>query len=74
MKKTIAGAAVIKEREIYFRQWLDEEDLYLVLDGQHVHLPSLLEAIPRDVLLRAAASVSEGPQARPGLPDAPPHG
>jgi len=57
MKKTVVGAAVRKEREIYLRQWLDEQELFLVLDGRHVHIPSLLAAIPHEVLLHAASSL-----------------
>jgi len=64
MKETTIGIATHKEYEISYRQWLDDKDLYLVLDGREVHLPTLLKAIPHEVLLRAASTVDKVPANR----------
>jgi hypothetical protein len=43
MKETKIGSAAIREHPgIYERRFLGDRDLFIVLDGEEVHLPSLL--------------------------------
>jgi hypothetical protein len=57
MKETKIGSTTIREHPgIYERRFLGDRDLFIVLDGEEVHLPPLLEEIPADVLRRAAES------------------
>lgn len=42
---------------IYRREFLGDQEVYVQIDNKHVHLPALLERIPREILSRAVESL-----------------
>ncbi len=44
-----------RQPALYRREWLGDQDVYVIVDGQEVNVAGILACLPRETLLRAVA-------------------